>query len=579
MKVADLFAALRLKPDQASFNAADKALTKIKSGLRDVAALASAALVGLATNDFLNFDEQLADIDVATEGAMGSFESLRDRVLDVSDATGLAKEQVAGASAAFVTLTGDGKVAAEQMGTFARVMKASKASAEGVAGTAAAMSQQFGVAGKDFEQGFSMMIRAGKAGAVELRDLASVLPELGGLATQFAGGKGLKGLAELTAALQVVASGTGGNAAKARTQIQALYTTLLSKVGELKGIGVSVMEVDPATGKKVARNFRAIVDDIAAKGLSTDRLVEMFGSVEATNAFLSLAKNGSQAWDQITRAQMGARDVAEDYAKRQRYLSTRVAKAWNLIKNAVTRALTVVAEHLDLVALAVVSLGLAMIALKAKAIIAAVAMGGTFMVSISPILGVAAAIAGILFVLNDLYSLIMGGDSIIADFASAAAAWLWGILGRALSGIKMGFIDMWNAFVDGMSRAGQAVKDVFWKAVDWVVEKIEWLLDKVEAAIDRLESLNPFGQESGISGHARALAAREGMISSYVTPDMLASARGAAPGATVTVGAVQVTPPAGADTPEAYGAAVRTEMQRFWDDAMRAAATALDGGG
>lgn len=578
MKVADLFAALRLKPDQASFNAADKALTRIKSGLRDVAALASAALVGLATNDFLNFDEQLADIDVATEGAMGSFESLRDRVLEVSDATGLAKEQVAGASAAFVTLTGDGKTAAEQMGTFARVMKASKASAEGVAGTAAAMSQQFGVAGKDFEQGFSMMIRAGKAGAVELKDLASVLPELGGLATQFAGGKGLKGLAELTAALQVVASGTGGNAAKARTQIQALYTTLLSKADELRGVGVNVMEVDPATGQRVARNFRAIIDDIAAKGLSSDKLVKMFGSVEATNAFLSLAKDGSKAWTDITRAQMGARDVAEDYAKRQRYLSARVTKAWNAIKNAVTRVLIIVVEHIDLIVLALTSMGIALIALKAKAIATAVATGAAWVAAALPFAAIAAAIAGIILVLNDLYSLFMGGDSIIADFASAAAAWLWGILGRAITGIKMGFVDMWNGFVDGMKAAGQAVKDVFWKAVEWVVEKIEWLLEKVQAAIDRLASLRDRVLGDNVGEIVRAAEQRLG-IQTPTYGDVATDLAAGRSGATVNVGAVQVTPPAGADTPEAYGVAVRTEMQRFWDDAMRAAATALDGGG
>ena len=72
-----------------------------------------------------------------------------------------------------------------------------------VATTGAALSQSLKIDPADFEKAFSILNSQGKAGAIELKDLAG---EMASLAPQWqrAGSSGVEGMTNMGAALQIV---------------------------------------------------------------------------------------------------------------------------------------------------------------------------------------------------------------------------------------------------------------------------------------------------------------------------------------------------------------------------------------
>lgn len=361
MKIADLYAALALKTDRASFQRGrrdidrfakdtDKRLSgfraslnqRVGSGVRNFAGGLGAGALGAAAfgaalvstaKDSLAFEESITRLDVSARGAMGTMDQINDRVLKVSDQTGVAKEELMAGSAAFVALTGDGKTAVEQMEVFARTQVATGAAMEDVVGAAAAISQQLGVGSKDFEQMFSILIAGGKAGKIELKDMAGLTASLAANFKQFGGSQGVQGVATLGAAFQVAAQNFG-SASEAATGMEALMGSLIQNAKKLKKAGVDIF--DSAGNLK---SLQDIVGAMSAKNFGPTQLIELLGRKEAFKTFQALRDN-RRTWDEMAKATLSAKDVAEDYAKVSESTAIRAKKAWNEVKNAMTAAIT-----------------------------------------------------------------------------------------------------------------------------------------------------------------------------------------------------------------------------------------------
>lgn len=352
MKIAELFATLRLKPESLEkidkfMEDASKRLGKLAGKLNKslgeklgagmkYAALGAGAAFGVAFKDALDFDAMLGNIAIGSDGAVGSTEVLREKILKLSKAMGVAKEEIALGVGKFVELTGDGKAAAASMETFAKVAKATKAEMADIAEVAAAMSQQMGIAPKDFEKGFSILIAGGKAGSVEFKNMAALLSEVSAAGSKFQM-TGTDGLAGLSSAFQLVRQGFGGpqGANKAATSMVALMGEIGDKSKRLRKHGIRVWEKDP-TGKQVRRNFRDIVKDLGT--LSAQNRTELFG-LDASKALDELLKTDG-AWDKLTESTKKADDAQRDYDKRQALSSEKALNAWNSVKVAVAEAFT-----------------------------------------------------------------------------------------------------------------------------------------------------------------------------------------------------------------------------------------------
>ncbi len=313
----------------------------LKTGLLGAGA-AIAGVFAYGAKDAIDFERGLARLDIASSGVMGSMQQVRDSILQVSRETGVAKEEILAGASSFVALTGDGKAAAQSMALFARISKATGASMEDIAGASAALMQNLKIAPAEFEKAFSILIRGGKLGAVELKDMAGLLAGLAPLAERFAGGGGVAGLAKLGGAFQLVRQGTG-SAAEAATALESLMGAIVSHAGKLRKAGVKVFDEKTVNGKKVKelRSLDAIIKSISKSKLGTDQeaLIDALGRKEALAAYIQLTKVQG-AWGRIAAETLLADDVAKDYANYQNSTAGKLEKAWNAVKVQVAEAFT-----------------------------------------------------------------------------------------------------------------------------------------------------------------------------------------------------------------------------------------------
>lgn len=377
MKIADLYAQLGLRVDETTLKKAEKALEeslfrskmkvgeftssmhvaqfpsvgkmlggagkKIALGVAGVlkagvvgGVAAGGALAGLTLKDSLDFERELVRLKISSRGAIGPLNDFRNAIFESSKTTGLAKEEILKGAAAFVALTGDGAGAAKAMDLFARVAQASGASIEDVSVSAAALFQNMKIAPAQFEKAFSILIAGGKAGAIELKDVAGLMASLAAANQRFADSSGTGGMAELAAGLQIARQGFG-SAAETATGLEALMGSLIQNFKVLKKQGG--VEVFGKDGK--LRNFRDIVEDISKSKLMTKKggIEDALGRKEAIAAFYALVKNKG-AWEDLTRSVMNANDVQEDFAENAASDPAKVSNAWNRVKIALAEAFT-----------------------------------------------------------------------------------------------------------------------------------------------------------------------------------------------------------------------------------------------
>jgi TP901 family phage tail tape measure protein len=329
----------------------DKAFEKVKPGKTASSAIGN-FLGGLATRgldvlvdaaqDVRTFERNLIRYQITTNGTAASTAALRSQIRGVSRDTGIASDQILAGASQYVALTGDANGAKNAMTAFARIAQASGSSVDDVASATAALRTSMGLDSKDIEAAFSGMIVQGKQGAVELKDMAG---ELSALAPQFAsfrGAKGLGGIRELGAALQVVRTGAG-SASMAATNLRALMTQIADPkvINKLSALKIRIFDKDPATGLTTMRSASDIINDLAKnqKLLDPRVMAKVFGREEARAALRSLQQNVDM-YGELRRA-------AEDTGAVQRDLNTflesdagKIDRAFNNAKLALAEVFT-----------------------------------------------------------------------------------------------------------------------------------------------------------------------------------------------------------------------------------------------
>jgi TP901 family phage tail tape measure protein len=297
------------------------------------------AMFGDAARDTFELERALVRYQIATGAAASSTAALRQQVRSISRDTAIASDQVLAGSQQYVALTGDAAGAAAAMSSFARVAQASGASVADVANATASMKTSMGLEANDIEAAFSAMIIQGKEGAVEIKDLAGELANLAPQFAQFRGARGLGGIREMGAALQVVMKGAG-SASEAATQLTSLMGALadpetIRKLGKVK---INIFDKDPQTGLVTMRSASDIFEDIAKnQKLSDPRIVAaIFGRKEAQQAIRSIRTHIGLYSD--------LRESAKDTGAVQRDLNTYLQSDAGKIEAAFNNAKIAVAE-------------------------------------------------------------------------------------------------------------------------------------------------------------------------------------------------------------------------------------------
>lgn len=260
-------------------------------GLGLAAAVGGIGVVSMA-GDVLTLEKSLVRYQIASQSTEADIASLRGKMSEITRASGINRQELLDGAAAYVALTGDAAGAAAGMELFARVSNATGSSMADIAATAAAMKDNLHIDPKDFEAGFSALHVQGKAGAVELRELATELAGVAPQFSQFKGGGGTAGLVEMGSALQVVRKGFGSTS-EAATGFRSLMVALQRNAKRFQAAGVRIYDKDPKTGKKTLRDFSDIIDAIGKSKLAKDPtlLTKAFGADEARRAYDQLALN------------------------------------------------------------------------------------------------------------------------------------------------------------------------------------------------------------------------------------------------------------------------------------------------
>lgn len=303
-------------------------------GFGGVAGIAS--VVG----DVLSFEKALTRFQIATDKTPEQLAAFRAELGALSTATGISRNELLGGAQAYVALTGDVEGATQTAAVFAKVANATGASMQDIAGSAAAMKDNMKIDPADFEAAFSALHVQGKAGAVELRELATELAGVTPTFTQFAGGKGVTGLIDLGSALQAVRKGFGSSS-EAATGLQSLMVAITKNAGRFEGKGVNVFTTNSKTGKKELRGLLEIVDDIAKSDLAKDptKLTKAFGRDEARRAYEQLVNN-RDLLDDLRKKSADQGAIARDAMTFQTSTAGRLAIALETLKTKIADVFT-----------------------------------------------------------------------------------------------------------------------------------------------------------------------------------------------------------------------------------------------
>lgn len=480
MIVSELFASLGLKWDKRAearanqsmgrfVKGADKKMSGFASGaVRMLAGVATATAAAFQGLDALKFTEQIGRLNITSNGTLGTFDQLASKVLKVSSEFGIAKEQVAAGTAKFIELTGKSDKAAASMALFAEVSQATQTSMMDVAGAAAGVSEQLDIGKEDFREMFDILAEGGKTGAVELKEMASVMSSLAAQTARFKDSKGLGTLEQLGAALQLATGLKGGNASEGATAMSSLLSTLgqdrTNKAIE-KITGIKDMSFDE-DGE--FRNWVDIVKELQGLNLSDKDLAKIFTRKEAMDGFDALTRENGE-WEKRIALTQKSNRIAKDNAKIAKNDAIKVTKAWIRFKNLLTKGFMQVvkvfgflAEHTDLLVVSLVSLGIAYAALNATAAAAGLANFAAGLMATAGWLLLGVVIAALILLFVDFIETLQGKDTLLRRFwDNIVGDWkrtLLEFLGWFKE--KFAFLDSLAITLPGASSANEIVSSV-----------------------------------------------------------------------------------------------------------------------
>lgn len=310
-----------------------------RSGFGQLASFASVSGIASAADDSARFAEGIERLGIQANLSREQTAAFSGEIAKLSDRTGVGRNALLGGAARFVSLTGNVDGARASLDLFARTSVATGASIDDVAATAAALRDNLNIGPRDMEKALSGLVVQGKAGAIELRELATLLSGIAPQMTRF-GVDGTEGLAELGAALQVVRKGFGSGS-EAVTGLNALMTKLAKNQGRLAAHGVKVFDKNPKTGERRMRRFRDIVDDISKSPMMKDdgALLDALGSSEATRAMEQLLK-APELFADLQQKSLEGGTIQRDYLRFQTSAAGKYKRQMQRVREAIAEAFT-----------------------------------------------------------------------------------------------------------------------------------------------------------------------------------------------------------------------------------------------
>lgn len=296
-------------------------LEEARGGLFDAAGayFAFRGAVAAPLQAAADFETSLENIGQKAGIPTEKLAALGEQITEISRRTGQAASSIAQGIDVLVGAGADIEVATKVAEPISRAAVAYNAAIEDLAATAMVASQNLRIPADEMGRAFDVLAQAGKEGSFELADMARFFPSLAS-AYAATGRTGVQGLAELSAAAQVVRRDTG-DASTAATRLQNVIQKTYSPatVRKFADQGVDLMAEMEAAARRGLSPLEAIAQ-ITERTLGGDLtgIGSLFEDAEAQAGIRSLIthrREYERVRDEALRAQ-GV--VAEDFARRSR---------------------------------------------------------------------------------------------------------------------------------------------------------------------------------------------------------------------------------------------------------------------
>lgn len=292
-----------------------------------------------AVTDFAALDRQMRRIGMTADATSAQ----------VAEATALVKSQAVAAAMPLQdvikgldALVASGRSlpsAMEFIPSVSRTAQASGAQMEEIAKTGEAVATHLGVAARDMQGAFDILVAGGKAGMFELKDMARYLPSMAPAAKAL-GMSGKEGLTQLVALLQIVRKGAGTS-----EEAAASMNNILQKMGSeetLKRFEKAGVNLEEAfkKGRAEGKSMIEVFEEATWKAIKGDlsNLPKLINDMEFSRgirAILSMRGAWQQMSAEIARTAPGStlrdfNEVSTDAAARIQNLTT----SWENFKTA-----------------------------------------------------------------------------------------------------------------------------------------------------------------------------------------------------------------------------------------------------
>lgn len=281
----------------------------------------------------MGFETMLEDIGQKAGLSGAPLAALGQQIREVARQTNLSATEMGKSIDAVIGLGLNAPDALAIAPSIGKVAVAYRAAADDVGRAGVAALQNLKVAPTEIMAAFDAMAKAGKEGAFELKDMAQYFPQLTAQA-QNLGIVGVKGVADLAAALQITRRGAG-DASEAATNLRNVLQKIESPATRknFKKFGIDV-------SKEVAAGLKAGVSPIETIANLTKRAMEkgaklsdLFEDAQVQSGLLALMQNIEEYRRIRSEAMKASGMVEEDFQRRIKTSAAAVARFQASIEN------------------------------------------------------------------------------------------------------------------------------------------------------------------------------------------------------------------------------------------------------